>query len=246
MNINIGQTNWSIPDRIDVLHSFPRSLKPALVFCLVAAGFMLFPLAASATQGEQVAWAGRGSYRLLVRIDAVSIGGRVSDQMPAEIIINFRDDVASRLGVAGKLDVSSVQVMRYDPVSGQPVPFGKYAYGTTAWDCPFRWYDEAIPYNFPDYHRSVAATNGAIRDWKYVEKWGHLFGTLGEWDSGHLAWVHTQVGDKPSYYALYFDVLAPGKQPATNPPAGFLGDAMERRAPSGLSTTGLLDSRMAI
>ena len=183
---------------------------------------------------------------MLVKIDPVDIKGRASDQMPAEVIVSFSDDIQKRLGVKGKLDVASVQVIRYNAETGQPIAFGKYAYGTTPWDCPFRWYDAAIPYNYPDYHRSVAGTNGEIRDWRYVEKWGHLFGTLGEWDSGHLAWVHTQVGDKASYYGIYFDLLPEGKQPAIIPPAGFLGDAMDRRAPTGLSTTGLLDSRVAI
>ena len=79
-----------------------------------------------------------------------------------------------------------------------------------------------------------------------MPKWGYLFGTQGDWDGGHLAWEHTQTQNKASYYAIYFDVLAKGKEPSTIPPAGFLGDAMERREPVGLSTTGLLDSRLAI
>jgi hypothetical protein len=183
---------------------------------------------------------------MLVKVEPVDIKRQASDQMPAEVIINFRDDIQKRIGVKGKLNVSSVQVIRYEPDTGKPISFGKYAYATTPWDCPFRWYDAAIPYDYPDYHRSVASTNGQIKDWKYVQKWGHLFGTLGEWDSGHLAWVHTQVEDKPSYYAIYFEVLPPGKEPTTIPPAGFIGDGMERREPVGLSTTGLLHNRVAI
>jgi hypothetical protein len=182
---------------------------------------------------------------MLVRVDPLPVGTR-TDQAPAEIVIDFKDDIARRLGVTGKLDVASIQVIRYDPETGKPIAFGKHAYGTSEWDCPFRWYDAAIPYEYPDYHRSVASTQGQIKEWNYVARWGHLFGTLGEWESGRLAWVHTQEGNKASSYAIYFDVLAPGKQPATNPPQGFLGDGMERREPEGLSTTGLLDSRVAI
>ena len=195
---------------------------------------------------SRVAWTGRGEFRLNVKIEPVHIGQRDFDQLPAEVVIDFKNDIASRLGVIGKLDVASIQVIRYDPKTGKPMAFGKYAYGTTAWDCPFRWYDAAIPYKFPDYHRSVASTEGRIKDWNYVERWGHLFGTLGEWDRGHLAWVHTQEGNKPSYYAIYFDVLPAGRQPATIPPQGFIGDGMERREPVGDSTTGMMHSRVAI
>ena len=220
-------------------------MKIARAMLLTAATLMLLPGVALPAQVSKVAWVGRGNFRLLIKVDGVKIS-RATDQMPAEVVVDFERDVARRLGLPGKVDVASIQVVRYQAESGQPLRFGKYAYGTTEWDCPFRWYDDAIPYNFPDYHRSVAATNGQIKDWRYMPKWGHLFGTLGEWDRGHLAWVHTQVGEQPSYYAIYFDVLAAGKQPGTNPPAGFLGDATDRRAPVGDSTTGLLDSRVAI
>jgi large repetitive protein len=210
---------------------------------LLAAAFVLLP---PAEPKSQVVWAGRGSYRLLVKVEPLEIGKRAFDQMPAEVVLSFKNDLEGSLGIAGKLDASSMQVIRYNADTGQPLPFGKYAYGTTPWDCPFRWYDDAIPYSFPDYHRSIAGTNGEIKEWNYQPKWGHLFGTMGDWKEGHLAWVHTQEGSQPSYYAIYFDVLPPDVQPSTIPPAGFLGDAMERREPTGLSTTGLLDSRVAI
>lgn len=194
----------------------------------------------------EVHWTGQGRYRILVKIDPVTLSKRASDQMPAELIVDFKDGLDRSLGVRGKLDVASIQVIRYNAETGQPIRFGKYEYGSSEWDCPFRWYDDAIPYDYPDYHRSTATTGGKIVNWVYRPRWGHLFGTLGDWDGGHLAWVHTQVGSAPSYYAIYFNVLPEGAQPATMPPAGFLGDGMDRREPVGQSTTGLLDSRVAI
>jgi hypothetical protein len=224
-------------------HAF---IKTVLSLCVAAATILIAPRVGLTVGAADVVWVGRGVNRILVRIDPLPIGSRASDQMPAEFVIDFKDEISKQLGLKGKFDASSVQVIRYNPDTGQPIRFGKYAYATTEWDCPFRWYDAAIPYNYPDYHRSVVPTDGQIKDWHYAPKWGYLFGTQGDWDSGHLAWVHTQQGNKPSYYAIYFDVLPEGMQPAAIPPAGFVGDGMERREPVGLSTTGMLDSRVAL
>ncbi len=187
---------------------------------------------------------GNGKHRLLVRVDAVA-GARQEDEMPAEVVIDFQRQVARQLKVDGQLDIASIQVLQYDLATGKPIPFAKNAYPSIPGEVPSRWYDDAIPYEFPEFETMVAKTDGQTNDWKPRPKWGYFYGTLGDGNGGRLAWVHTQKDGRPSYYAIYFDVLAKGAKPKLPPPQGFLGDAMERREPVGSTTTGLIHSRVA-
>ena len=107
---------------------------------------------------------------------------------------------------------------------------------------PYRWYDDSIPEDFPEV---VGNINPETGDLKFVPQrnWGYLNETLGEWDGGNLAWTHTQLGNKPSYYAIYFDLLPEGSQPDELPRRGFVGDGTERIEETGSSTHGLFLSR---
>jgi hypothetical protein len=190
------------------------------------------------------AWIGAGKYRILLRVDPVERQRQV-DEMPAEVVIDFDGAVAKQLKLDGPLDLSSIQVIQYDPVTGNPIPFPKNAYRKATGEVPSRWYDDAIPYNFPEFESMVAKTDGEIKNWTPRPKWGYFYGTLGEGRGGRLAWVHTQRENRASYYAIYFDELVRGAKPNTPPPQGFLGDAMERREPVGRTTTGLIHSRVS-
>jgi len=55
----------------------------------------------------------------------------------------------------------------------------------------------------------VGNINPETGELKYTPErnWGYLYETLGEWQGGNLAWIHTQVGNNPSYYAIYFNSL---------------------------------------
>ncbi|GAJ21730.1 unnamed protein product, partial [marine sediment metagenome] len=48
----------------------------------------------------EVEWAGEGKYRLLIKIDPVDIGTRVTDEMPAEIVVDLSAKL-KELGVKG-------------------------------------------------------------------------------------------------------------------------------------------------
>ncbi len=215
-----------------------------VIFARFIAAFALL-LVAYAFYNPKVEWAGKGRYRVLVKVGPVRIGERAYDEMPAEVVISA-GDIAKRLKAGGKLDVTSIQVIKYDPGTGKPLTYGKYAYAATPYDLPFRWYDNAIPYNFPEFELNIDATNGEIGKWNYYPKWGYFYETIGDWDSGHLAWIHTQEGNQSSYYAIYFDLLPKDKRPDSIPPRGFLGDGMERCEMLGASTTGLIHSRVAV
>ncbi len=189
---------------------------------------------------SSIAWAGKGAYRLLVKVDPEDIGNRSFDVMPTDLAI----DLASKLkeiGISAKADLCSLQVIRYDPETGQPLPFPTgYLYGIGPDDRPFRWYDAAIPYDFPQILGPITYVNGELR-YSNKLRHGYFFNTMGDWNAGHLAWSHTQNGNSPSYYAIYFNLLANGEEPTQVPPRGWLGDGMPCADRWGTTTTGMGD-----
>jgi len=192
-----------------------------------------------------VEWAGDGKHRVLVRVEARPLApGTAFDEMPAEVEIDFQE-LCRDAGLQGIPDISSVQVIRYDPETGRPLPYGKYAFGRSVYDRPFRWYDEAIPYDFPEFAQAIDRTGGKIER-TLTPRAGYFYNVLGEWKRGRLAWAHTQESDLPSFYAVYFNLLPDGQKPARIPPRGWLGDGMNRCKPVGGSTTGAGHTRIAV
>jgi len=181
-------------------------------------------------------------YRLLVRLDPSDLGGRALDEMPAAIKVTTKE-LHERVGGAGKIDISSIQVERYDPASGKPIRYGKWAYSQTDWDVPYRWYDASIPEDFPEFQGSINGTQGELR-YQKTKGWGYFYETVGEWDGGRLAWIHTQERSQPSYYAIYFNFLPEGQEPDSVERRGFLGDGYERTTEVGPTTDGLRVGRV--
>jgi hypothetical protein len=193
---------------------------------------------------DQPKWVGKGKYRLLVRVDPFDLYGRQSDEMPTRVHITSAD-VRARTGMSGKIDVGSIEIEQYDPATGRPINYGKWAYAHAPWEVPYRWYDDSIPEDFPEVVGNINPDTGEL---KFVPErnWGYFYETLGEWDGGNLAWTHTQRGKQPSYYAIYFDLFPPGKEPDALPRTGFIGDGAERIEEVGASTHGMLLSRVEV
>ncbi len=194
-------------------------------------------------RGADVAWAGKGKQRLLVRVDPTDIAPRTSDTMPTELAIDWTAQLKA-LGLKGKADLATLQVMRYDPKTGQPMRFDDYAYQQSPSDRPTSWYDASIPYEFPEVVAQVSR-NPELKRTRSVRA-GYFYNSMGDGDAGRLAWVHTQDGNEPSFYAIYFDLLPEGKQAAQVPPRGWLGDGMPRCDRLGASTTGSGHTRIAV
>jgi FG-GAP-like repeat len=211
----------------------------AVLFCIACVLLLM-----GNTSSDAPAWVGKGKYRILVRVDPVDIHGRASDEMPTRIHIDTAD-VQKRTGAQGKIDVSSVEVEQYDPAAGKAAAYEKWAYAHADWELPFRWYDDSISEDFPEVVGNINPDTGEL---KYTPErnWGYFYETLGEWDGGNLAWTHTQRGREASYYAIYFNLLPPGKQPDALPRTGFVGDGTERVEEIGASTHGLLLSRVEV
>src|SRR5688500_17123229 len=89
----------------------------------------LTAISTSAAMAVEPAWTGQGAYRILAKVDPISIGGRPFDERPAQIHIDWQPTLAAQLGVSAKADLNSVQIIRYDAATGQPMTTGSWAYG---------------------------------------------------------------------------------------------------------------------
>jgi len=214
----------------------PGAFRPA-VFAVV---LIAAAATSAAARGDEpkVEWAGKGTRRLLVRVEPAEIDGRERDEMPAEVEIDWPLLLTEIGPVAppGRVDLASIQVMRYDPATGRPLPYNNYAYAHHDADRPFAWYDASIPYEFPEFEESVDRTNGRIVR-KPVLRGGYFYNAIGDRVSGRLAWSHTQDAKQPSWYAVYFS-LDRNAEPQAAPPRGWLGDGLPRFDRTGTSSCG--------
>lgn len=194
---------------------------------------------------SRVAWSSTGIYRVLVKVDPQKIGERNSDESVAQVSLDFVKLLES-VGVKGKPDMRTVQVIQFDPKTGRQGEFYQdFAYQRGPWDRPFRWYDDAIPYDFQEVLGASSHTDG-VRKRQTTPRAGYVYNAVGDWKSGKLAWTHTQTGDEPTYYAIYFDVMDTDTPPPEGAPVGWLGDAMPRCARWGANTTGADITRITL
>lgn len=160
------------------------------------------------------AWAGLGKHRLLVKVLPRQLAGRKSDEMPARLTVDLAA-VLKRLGAEGQPDLGRIQVIRHDAQTGKPVACRTFR-GQGRYD---------IPYRFDDFDRRQLCF------WYDVEGNGH---------TGQLVWTHTQQGDQPAYYAIYFDVVKPGERSGESPiPLLGDGDALVTDQSDGFLITAL-------
>ncbi|QDU37399.1 FG-GAP repeat protein [Maioricimonas rarisocia] len=195
-----------------------------------------------ASEVSRIEWTRDASYRLLVRVPAVALGDREQDERPAECVIDFKAQLDS-LGIEARPDLTSLRVVACDPQTGKalPSPTGE----SDAAGRPFRWYDDAIPYEFPEFANAVSRTDGRIVRRSRV-RGGYFFNVVGDWESGRLVWMHRPVTNKPTLYAIYFNLLSEGQLPDQLPPRGWVGDGLPRCAAIGRTTMGADHSRVEL
>ena len=191
---------------------------------------------------EPVEWAGDGAYRVLVEVPPRDLGGRARDEMPAEIEIDFSAQLRE-FRVGGVADIGSVQVIGYDAETGKPVAMEQSGGGPAEFDRPFRWYDDAIPYEFPEVGGDIVRNKGELRR-TTITRGGYFYNALGDWNRGRLTWLHGQHEDKHARYAIYFDLLADRELPASAAPRGWIGDGLPRCDRVGSSSFGADHARI--
>jgi FG-GAP-like repeat len=198
----------------------------------------------SSVKAKRIAWAGRGAYRVLIEVAPIDLGDRKQDELPAQVNIDWPSLLES-LDVRGKADLRSLQVIRFNPETGRPILHTDYAYQRGPYDRAFRWYDASIPYDFPEVLAPTSRTDG-VRKRVTHQRTGYMYNAVGDWESGRLSWTHTQEGDAPSTYAVYFDVMDRATPPPDAPPRGWIGDAMPRHDRWGKTTTGAGHTQIAL
>lgn len=183
---------------------------------------LLFCTACTAAEAVRPAWTSDRTHRLLLHVDPVPGLARASDEMVASFDLDFDTYVASH-----RVNLSSLQVIAYDPATGSVVNWTKNIYATTRGDCPLRFYDAVVPWDYADRIGYAHDNNGEGTPIKQMRGGGRFFNAAGEGRRGRLAWAHAQTGREPSYYAVYFSLLSEGAA-AAQAPAGFLGDGSNR------------------
>jgi len=193
----------------------------------------------------EIEWTGSGCIRITVRVDCPGEAFiRPGDERPAEVVLDLAKLLA-RLRVSGLADLTTLQIIRHDPTTGKPVAQTRFAYGRGEFDIPWRWYDAAIDYDFPEFEGNVDATEGRL-NYVRIPRFGYFYDGVGDWREGRLVFVHREADRQAAWYGVYFDLLPPGAEPATVEPRGWVGDGLHRCEPVGQSTTGLIHSRVDV
>lgn len=189
-------------------------------------------------------WEAERAVRLVVEVAPIALEGRGVDELPAELKIDFEATLTS-LGLKGRPDLTTLRVVPLDAANRERTDNRRHLFGPGDADRPFRWYDDAIPYEFPDFHDAVNRHNEKIVR-RPRTRGGFFHNALGTWTSGRLVFVHRQHAMAPSRYAVYFDLLKEGETPSRLPPAGWVGDGTPRCELESTSTTGSDHTRVEL
>ncbi len=205
--------------------SFSYFLVPAAILLLI------FMASASSLSAKDPDWTGRGKIRLLVKADPLNIGKRTSDEMPASYSVNFVELLAANK-IAGEVDLSSLQVHKYNPQTGAAEKFEPFDSAISPYDHPCRFDDNAVPEDYPSNIGHSSDYKDGRPPLSIAKRKGRLFDREMENTAGQIIWAHNQQDNQPSYYAIYFDVQ-PSKKETGPSPAPWIGDADVLRKKEG-------------
>jgi hypothetical protein len=185
-------------------------------------------------------WPQGRTHRIFVRVDPIDNGNRPVEGMVASFPIDF-----SRY-ISGQCDLSSLLIRQYDPATGKVIDRHDNALATVPGELPLRFYDDQIPWMYPDAQGYSNPQTGLAPPIKIIPGGGRFFNTIGDGRTGKIAWAHTQTGNEPAYYEISFGELPPGAG-ARPPPAGMLGDGVNRCLPDGGdSSVPVIHARVAV
>ena len=206
---------------------------------LIALALFLHP-GVSAAYAATPPWPPQRTHRLLVQIDPIDIGGRKREAMVASVHIDFSQYLS------GPCDLSSLLVRQYDPVTGAIIDRHDNALATVPGELPLRFYDDQIPWMYPDQEGYSDPKTGLAPPIRIIPGGGRFFNTIGDGRVGKIAWAHTQMGTQPSCYEISFSELPAGAG-QRSAPAGMLGDGVNRCLPHGGDTSvPVIHARVAV
>ena len=208
--------------------------KYRLMFILILVGTVSTPLVLAQSESK---WSGAGRIRLIVEVPPVDLKHRKSDTLVASLPVDF-DKILAEQGVNGSVDLSTLQVHQLD-ASGRPLPFPAFDGSRSAYDHPARFDDDSLPEKFPASIVRAAQTKDGRSEVIVRNRKARLFNREVLPKSGKIVWTHTQTGNHPTRYAIYFDVLpVPSNDAWQVSPAPWIGDADVLRLSTGQSLGG--------
>ncbi len=171
-------------------------------------------------------WSNNHTHRCLVRIDPLALDGRDTDEMVVRVEVDFEQLLAG-----GRCDPDTLEVVEYNPATGQSLAYQGNPLDPTPQIRPLRVYDASLPWKFPERQGYAHSNNGTGLPALELAGGGRFLSVKGEGRRAQLAWAHTQRGQNAGHYAIYFDP----QEPQTNPHKsrairipGFLGDGSHR------------------
>jgi hypothetical protein len=185
-------------------------------------------------------WPDGRTRRIFVRVDPIDIGKSPQRSFVASTHVEFAKYLK------GSCDLSSLMVRQYNPETGEIIDHRDNALATTPGELPLRFYDDQIPWMYPDHEGYCDPQTGVALPIRIIPGGGRFFNTIGDGRSGKIAWAHTQTANNPSFYEISFSELpaGAGQRP---PPAGWLGDGINRCLPDGgQSTVPVIHAHVAV
>lgn len=207
---------------------------------LAATAVVGVPLLAGIVSAETTPprWSGSGAYRVLIELPADSAGGTQtedSDEQIASCPVNFDAWLTSQ-GIAGEVDLATIEIHRYDPQTGKPSDAVAFPSSSSPYGWPCRFEDDRLPDDYPSRVGRASETETGRPTQVTRRRKGRLFNRIMDPSQGRIIWTHRQRGQTSAHYALYFDVVAEGT--AGISPAPWIGDADVLRRQRGSSLGG--------
>lgn len=191
-------------------------MRILIAILIVSIGFCIASCYAVPRAKNQ--WSGKGKIRILVETPAIDLGQRQSDEMPARVRVNFKE-LLSASAIKGEVDLSTLQVHKYDPATGMTEKFKPFENSVSDYDRPCRFDDNTLPDEFPSYIGNASTFADGRPPVTIFKRKARLFDRAMDNAEGDIIWVHTQTGNQSSHYAIYFDVrkskaeIGPGPSP---------------------------------
>ena len=128
-----------------------------------------------------------------MRVAPASLHGRSHDERPAELKLTPVDLPPGR-----RIDLSSLAVVPVDRAAGLARPHS----------LPLRWYDDSVPYEFPECEQNINDTDGVHLRYERRPRWGDFYNLSGKGRGGRLVWLHSQEGDRAADYEIHYRLVA--------------------------------------
>ncbi|MEZ6047432.1 MAG: hypothetical protein R3C11_17995 [Planctomycetaceae bacterium] len=170
------------------------SIRFNLFLCLSVLGFSSTLI--QADEKTEPDWSGAGSYRILIRVPAdEQLADRKQDERIAAVEVNFAEWFKLQ-NLSGQVDLSSLQLHRYDPATGEPLPGISFEGAKSKNDVPCRFEENFLMGDYPSrVGRPSETEDGRTREFQRSRK-GRLFNREQASDAGKLILVASRPDEQ--------------------------------------------------